>query len=215
MVEKVKIIRVSIDGLIQVADKHLENWTDPVKKATDSLSLAKMWLGKALGSMGDSNPYPEGNNPANDAVEPLADTATEAVVFEGIDMNNQIAVAKKIRLEISVLLADLGGSFSFNNTSTDLGTFVNCSRLAMVEAGMWLGMYLRKVNDIQERQEKQAAEHGQEMYEGYVNAIKPKLTPGDKFPVWVDLSDPQRESWIEISKNAGYFTDKTTKSSKS
>lgn len=203
MVEKVKIIRVSIDGLIEVVKSHLERWSDETGYSIKALNLGKMWLGKALGELGESNPYPESTNPQSDKIEPTADVAKEKVEFSDIDMSNQVAVAKKIRSEIKSMENDLSQMFAPNNTSTDLGTFVNQSRLALIEANMWIGMKLSDLREHKEQKDAFANNAGRYKYELYVEAIKSREAPGNRYAGWDDLSPMQKDAWIIVGVDCG------------
>lgn len=69
MKDQIKELRVKIDGLAQLTkelkvllgysfDKtEVYGNTKEIEKATDSLYLAKAWLGKVLGELGNENPY--------------------------------------------------------------------------------------------------------------------------------------------------------------
>lgn len=203
MVEKVKIIRVSIDGLIPVVKDGLERWCSETEHAIKSLSLAKMWLGKALGELGESNPYPESSNPQSDKIEPTTDVAEQKLVFDDIDMTNTVALAKKVRSEIKRLENDLCSYFSANITATDLGVFVNQSRLSLIEANMWIGM---KLSDFRRRKDDDEAFHnsaGQQKYETYIAAIKEREAPGNVYLPWQDLYPMQKEAWIAVAIDHG------------
>lgn len=198
MVEKVKVIRVSIDGLIPVVKDHLERWSVETEYSIKALNLAKMWLGKALGELGESNPYPESSNPQSDKIEPTADVADKKIEFDDIDITNIVAVAKKVRSEIKTLENDLSQLFAVNITSTDLGTFVNQSRLSLIEANMWIGMKLSGFRERKEQQEITANNSGQQKYELYVEVIKSREAPGNTYVEWKELSVMQQEAWIAV-----------------
>lgn len=90
MKQKVKELRVQIDGLGQLC-KELEPLDNciilddriginknsiQINKATDSLFLAKAWLGKVLGELGEESPYPkDGTRKTVEDIEPTADQA--------------------------------------------------------------------------------------------------------------------------------------------
>lgn len=64
------------DGLL--TDKsviYLKTNSKQIEKAVDSLILAKAWLGKILGELGESTPYAnDGNRKTVEDIEPAADT---------------------------------------------------------------------------------------------------------------------------------------------
>lgn len=96
MKEKIKELRVSIDGLAQLTkelkpiyiagnrkesegSKHIEKYctrnSKEINKAYDSLILAKAWLGKILQELGESTPYAnDGSRKEIKDIEPTADT---------------------------------------------------------------------------------------------------------------------------------------------
>lgn len=199
MIDKVKEIRVNLDALIQVTN-NLGSWTDEVKETVRSLKLGKMWLGKALGQLGDETPYKQGNDVSTNVIDPKADTAEIfGELFEGVDMTNQIQVAKKIREEIEKEIGGIGLLFSFNNTSTDLGMYVNHSRLHLNEARMWLGEFLSVIKARDDSAHKDAVADAKERYAAYIGVITYHSGPGTKFDAWEDLSTFQREAWLAVA----------------
>ena len=97
MKQKVKDLRVQIDGLAQLTkglkvkykynvehQLHGEvflfelNQSPQIEKAVDSLYLAKAWLGKVLGALGEDSPYPkDGTRKTVKDIEPTADRNEE------------------------------------------------------------------------------------------------------------------------------------------
>lgn len=92
MKEEITKLRVQIDGLAQLTkdlrpinesspfrnrhELHLEGWINSkeIEKAVDSLYLAKAWLGKVLGELGEETPYKnDGNRKEVKDIEPTAD----------------------------------------------------------------------------------------------------------------------------------------------
>lgn len=85
MQEKIKALRVSIDGLAQLTKGLKPLFINPetdnrinskqINKAVDSLLLGKAWLGKLLGELGSPSPYQnDGNRKTVADIEPTADT---------------------------------------------------------------------------------------------------------------------------------------------
>lgn len=196
MVEKVKEIRVSIDGLIVVVRHSNYGYSDEGSSAIKALNLGKMWLGKALGELGEINPYPESKNPQSDKIEPTADVSDGHPVWGDIDMSNPVALLKKIRSEIGRLENDLSQLFSVNNTSTDLGQFANQSRLSLIEANMWLGMQLGSIRSRNEQISGRKSIDAKLAYGRYVEAIKSREAPGNVYETWENLSPMQQEAWM-------------------
>jgi hypothetical protein len=98
MKARVKELRVKIDGLAQLT-KDLEPIRNmgfrnnkaylfensvEIEKAVDSLYLAKAWLGKILGELGEETPYAnDGNRKIIEDIEPTADVAREEDLHDG------------------------------------------------------------------------------------------------------------------------------------
>lgn len=201
MIDKIKEIRVNLDALIQVTN-NLGSWTDEVKETVRSLKLGKMWLGKALGQLGDETPYKKTNDTTSNYIDERADVAQIfGELFEDIDMTNQVQLAKKIRDEIDKEIGGLGLLFSFNNTSTDLGMYVNHSRLHLNEARMWLGEFLSFIKDRDDSYHKDAVADAKERYAAYIGVITYHSGPGTKFDAWEDLSTFQREAWLAVANS--------------
>lgn len=87
MKEEIKELRINIDGLAQLTkslnpmdcntnNPGLKNNSKEIEKTYDSLILAKAWLGKVLGELGESTPYAnDGSRKTVEDIEPAADTA--------------------------------------------------------------------------------------------------------------------------------------------
>jgi len=105
MVDKIKELRVNIDGLGQLVkslkgkktnlqivdmpasiDGKAKSWTmipsEETKKCYDSLILGKAWLGKALFNLGTESPYiKDGTRKTVDDIEEVADKPTKSQKF--------------------------------------------------------------------------------------------------------------------------------------
>ena len=88
MKEQIKELRVKIDGLSQlVKELNFKSFIDQINnnkpshelnKCYDSLILAKAWLGKVLGELGEATPYAnDGKRKSIKDIEPTADTHFE------------------------------------------------------------------------------------------------------------------------------------------
>lgn len=199
MIEKVKEIRVNIDALIQVVQSRLEHWNHNVQECNKSLLLGKMWLGKALGAMDEESPYQNGNDITTNKIDPRADVAVIiGDLWEDIDMSDEVILTKRLREEIDKEILILGNRFAFNNTSTDLGTYVNASRLHLAEARMWLGEYLSYKKRRVEEDLKFLTGQAEIAYESYVDEISKSSAPGTKFDLWEELSPGQKDAWRAV-----------------
>ena len=160
METKIKELRVSLDGLTQLV-KTLEVSRERSLTIT-SLELSKMWLGKVLKELGTTNPYPESKNPANEKIEPTADSHP-GLVHSSINITEyqwkeftHIQRVKFLRAEVEKVEKDLESLRDsvdihkeiLNNYSSKwklaflYNSFENC-----IEAGMWLGMELGAIRD--------------------------------------------------------------------
>lgn len=91
MQEKIKEIRINIDGLYQLTEElkplkglnyanvYVEENSKQIEDAAHSLIYAKAWLGKVLGELGAENPYKSGYKTAAD-IEPTQDVADKIIV---------------------------------------------------------------------------------------------------------------------------------------
>lgn len=199
MVDKVKEIRVTIDALNRSIDKYLEPWTDQLKSATKSLELSKMWFGKALGQMGEANPYPASMDPTQSITYAAEDTSPVEYEFPYIDMGDKVAAAKGCRAVIDKMVHSINEMFAPNNTSTDLGTFVNQARLSLIEANMWIGAFLGLKHEQNKCRDMAVTKQAELSYYEYVATIKDKTAPGNDYAKWEDLSPEQQEGWKQVA----------------
>lgn len=91
MQEKIKEIRINIDGLYQLTEElkplkglnyanvYVEENSKQIEDAAHSLIYAKAWLGKVLGELGAENPYKSGYKTVED-IEPTQDVADKIIV---------------------------------------------------------------------------------------------------------------------------------------
>lgn len=85
MKEQIKELRISIDGLAQLTKElkpmdcnthnaGLKNNSKEIEKCYNSLILAKAWLGKVLGELGEETPYKnDGNRKTVEDIKPTVD----------------------------------------------------------------------------------------------------------------------------------------------
>lgn len=94
MKEQIKELRVKIDGVAQLTKESNTNHIGGSKemdKTVDSLYLAKAWLGKVLGELGEATPYAnDGKRKTVEDIEPAADTLNRFKV-KSIGFNENIA----------------------------------------------------------------------------------------------------------------------------
>lgn len=90
MKEQIKELRVRIDGLSQLVmglcpdnNGGVSYFNHETRECYDSLILAKAWLGKVLGELGEESPYKAGKKTIED-IEPTADTFKGNVHYDTI-----------------------------------------------------------------------------------------------------------------------------------
>lgn len=118
--------------------------------AHTQLQRAKMWLGKCLGEVGESNPYLQSMNAESAQIEPQADHGADdfsqrlqpPAVAPGDPVIRPI---KEFRLIIQEI-TDLAEAFQNDHAAEELTMkfrlFYQQSVLALIEAKLWLGMVL-------------------------------------------------------------------------
>jgi hypothetical protein len=137
MIQEIKLLRVQLDELTKLTqqlDKSRE-----VSLAITKLQESKMWLGKVLKEIGASNPYPDSKNPANEKIEPTADTAG---VIQGFDMGySHIQRVKYLREKLEYLESKYR-ILAPDNYNKILEYYLSESYKDLLMGGMWLGMEL-------------------------------------------------------------------------
>jgi hypothetical protein len=154
MKEQIKELRVKIDGLAQLTSVLQCNkepfditWqSQQVLKAIDSLYLAKAWLGKVLGELGEENPYPkDGTRKTVDDIEPTADKATERNVTEDgrvYEQRTHIEKVNWLRQEIKNTVKALPDCQEYVDKIIAEMTF---AYKHLTEARFWLGFELERI----------------------------------------------------------------------
>lgn len=166
MKEKVKELRVRIDGLGQLAKglrvqaslgKYNPNPfnSKECEKATDSLFLAKAWLGKVLGALGEDSPYPkDGTRKTVKDIEPTADTHNppkKGCSFE-VDWSSKSHIEKVdwLRQEISKVVKEvliLRKKVYENDWGYELQLYIAFAIQYLSEARFHLGFELERVRE--------------------------------------------------------------------
>lgn len=122
-----------------------------VSLAHTNLQRAKMWLGEVLRTYGETNPYPEANDPSSPVIEKQAEH-TNKTFEEGFkDLPDQTAKVKFFRFTIQGLIDNM-------NQTSDIRAdiFYMQAYLALIEARMWLGNELNHIL-IESEKENQTA----------------------------------------------------------
>ena len=149
MKEQVKELRIKIDGLAQLTKElktieymdstiPLEINSGEVNRSTNSLLLAKAWLGKVLGELGTETPY--ANDGKRKSVKDIEDTADvfprkELKKRKQEVLNESSDITDKENLYNKKLLAEM---FSFDT---------NWEKRSHIEKVDWLRQEIKKVND--------------------------------------------------------------------
>ena len=127
-----------------------------IMKATDSLFLAKAWLGKILGSLGIESPYPkDGSRKTVADIEPTADRADLSYYcIEPLDYEHKSHVEKVdwLRQEISRAVKELVnleiGKFNVTfGLNREIAIARTKSYTHLSEARFWLGFELERVRE--------------------------------------------------------------------
>lgn len=186
MIEKIKALRVQIDGLAQLTKGLKPNdalWGDPkvapenaafkwimvnskeINQAHDSLILAKAWLGKILGKLGNPTPYQnDGKRKDVKDIEPTADRpeivcTTGALVEKHYVDFNHIEKVDWLRQEIEKISKN---ELSSGDMTEEEHQYIkdnpDCGKLYfyetmyqqyLTEARFWLGFELQRIREEQ------------------------------------------------------------------
>lgn len=169
MKKGIKELRIKIDGLSQLV-KELKGedirntlvgascdfpWKNSQEcfKAYDSLILAKAWLGKILGELGEDTPYKnDGNRKTVEDIEPTSDTKNEE--FTSLQMVtpkhwDNITYIEKIdwlREEIKKLIT-MTSDWDRYKKNTIIETYFLWMYKYLSEARFWLGFELQRIKE--------------------------------------------------------------------
>jgi len=144
-----KMQRVRLDKILIVLDQADVPKNRETASAKTAVQLAFMWMGKLLGDMGESNPYPESFNSANNQIEKRTDTAADNPQIELLEPMGglgKVELIKALRAEVSHsinLFASLrkNSLFHFKNElmlyPSDMAAIKS-----LQESNFWLGQQL-------------------------------------------------------------------------
>jgi len=150
MVEDIKKIRIELDKHFSTLGKMIPS--REISIAITATQNAKMWLGQVLKYIGTDNPYPDSKDAANTKISPTAD------VFKGdstvsLEEMEHIQQVKLMRRRLSDSYGDLETlkkhkGISLGGESVDMVVLsIDKSWEYVVEANMWLGMELGRINN--------------------------------------------------------------------
>jgi hypothetical protein len=154
MEEAVKKIRVEIDRYFTTLGQ-----MQPSREISIAITCTqngKMWLGQLLKALGTENPYPDSKNPINTNIAPTADTFDGDVKkdLEGIGHIQQVKIMRSRLSEGYKLIEEIqskvkgGYNVEVENKEFELVLIaLQKSWEYIVEANMWLGMELGRINN--------------------------------------------------------------------
>lgn len=170
MKEQIKDLRIKIDALAQLTKElkpvSTSKWVNPneyyifmdnsqeINKATDSLYLAKAWLGKVLGELGNENPYGSGYKTKEDIVF-TQDVHQDIDRFTIREMAGEDIIWKKashiekvdwLRTEIGKFSEEIINLKDITHTINCLIATTNCYT-HLCEARFWLGFELERIKN--------------------------------------------------------------------
>ena len=151
--QTIKNLRVNIDEVFQRINSVPKSRETAL--AYTSAQLSKMWLGKVLQYYGVANPYPNSKDSSNITIEPTADVANIGITSIEVDTEKRIQYIKWLRSIIDqiadVLVWDKEYKDGYNEWKKDeeIILAVRLAKQYIVESGMWLGMELGRIRDMQ------------------------------------------------------------------
>lgn len=178
MKAEIKALRINIDGLAQLTkelkpikikkvteynpDGHSITWipikefgesfsanTKEIENATDSLYLAKAWLGKILGELGSDTPYKNDGNRKN--IEDIENATDKHRGIEHLSTNgnwntdyNHIQKIDFLREQIKIFISD---SNDFSEKYPEIELEQGFVYKYLCEARFWLGFELERIKN--------------------------------------------------------------------
>lgn len=175
MKKEIKYLRIKIDGLAKlttklkplatrVHDYEINTFkvvessanSDQIEKAADSLYLAKAWLGKILGELGEDTPYKnDGNRKTVEDIEPTADEDKGNNTLVGYNHlmfladwkeKSHIEKVDHLREEIQKLI---DGTYDFCDSYPEIELEQSFVYKYLTEAKMWLGFELQRIRKVE------------------------------------------------------------------
>lgn len=142
------------DGLIEKSSTiYLKTNSKEIEKAYDSLILAKAWLGKVLGELGEATPYfNDGNRKEVKDIEPTADSLPIVNTAHFWDTLNHIQKVDWLRQEIEKVVnqvSSIGNPPNPPMLNREASIARTNSYNHLCEARFWLGFELQRIRDGQ------------------------------------------------------------------
>lgn len=147
LVSEIKIIRVDLDKHFSTMGKM--KGSREISVAITATQNSKMWLGQVLKSLEQENPYPDSKNPTNNNIAATSDVFDGDVdsAMDGIHHIKQVKIMRQ-RLSHSY---DAMEKLEEEHDVSDIMTTKGFHSLTkaweyVVEANMWFGMELGRIN---------------------------------------------------------------------
>lgn len=135
-----------------------------VSLAHTHLQRAFMWLGKAQGAAGSETPYKESFNHQTTTIEPTADHSRTSLMDALWDMPEYGTHTARVKNLRALIGEHLKGFTPFskapNPYNEDYAEFLKQSRLAAMEASMWLGWELANIKKQQDNAQNAGVSNG-------------------------------------------------------
>ena len=140
-----KELRVHCDSLVYLLEHDIPR-SPEVTKSTNSLKMARAWMGKLLGLMGEESPYKnDGKRHSVQDIEPVSDVA---VTSRSLDHMNGIERVDWLRQELSSLQRDYDVMCeSSDSHDVKVSTCLISVYQHLAESRFWLGFELARIRD--------------------------------------------------------------------
>ena len=151
MIELIHEFRREADAL----SKYIKALTPSAEttKANNSITMAKCWMGKLLGQLGEETPYKnDGKRKTVQDIEPAADTFKGEKVPPMINLGHGVEAIDDAREKITRLLKDFNHLVKDSNPET-IGPLVILVSIEqhLHECRFWLGLELGRIRDSQSK----------------------------------------------------------------
>jgi hypothetical protein len=120
--------------------------------------IAFMWLGKAKGVLGGTNPYPESSNPDNKVIEPTDDFLSIPPFEESMIAEDEVVFLKHIRKQLEKSVRDIHNDLLIFPDNRDYQLCIERAWVGANEAKMWLGWALAEVRNEKPKKSKRSSE---------------------------------------------------------
>ena len=151
--DHIRTLRLAIDATMNTIDSPMCLMSSAeLRKAHNSLTMAKSWMGKILGLVNEVNPYPESHNSQSPIIEKAAESTNETrfQIYVDAKIDTQTTRVKDLRLVISEIITNFRYIVSNEPTfNSKLKKFDDSLPIFVLqhleEAKMWLGWELNRI----------------------------------------------------------------------